>query len=441
MKEVYNFLLNESGIECKDAVVIGVSGGPDSMALLYIMNKLRKEQDLFLICAHVNHNVREESENERIFLQKYCEKEGICFEYMKIEGYGDDNFHNEARTIRYNFFEKLIKHYNAKFLLTAHHGDDLMETILMRIVRGSTLKGYSGFSKIVQKEGYKIIRPFVTLTKEDIEKYDKENKIKYVVDKSNFKDVYTRNRYRKCVLPFLKSEDPNVHLKFLKFSETLLENNEYINNQMNCVKNRVLKQGVLDIEKFKELEKVIQIKIIYSILETIYGDDLIIINDAHVNLILNLINSNKVNSVVHLPNNVICSRAYNDLTFNFYEPLNEQYEIELIDIVNLPNGKNIEVVENSEWGNNFVTRLSSKEVALPLHARTRRNGDKMEVKKMRGSKKINDIFIDEKISINERNLWPIVLDSNEKIVWLPGLKKSRFDKDKNEEYDIVLRYY
>lgn len=441
MKDIYSFLLNESGIKSKDSVVVGVSGGPDSMALLYVMNKLKKELDLVLVCAHVNHNVREESEKERIFLQSICEKEGIIFEYMKIEGYGDDNFHNEARTIRYNFFDKIIKHYNAGFLMTAHHGDDLMETILMRIVRGSTLKGYSGFSRIVDKGNYKIIRPFVTLTKEDILKYDKDNKIKFVTDKSNQKDVYTRNRYRKYVLPFLKSEDPHVHLKFLKFSETLLENNEYINNQMNCVKNKVLKQGVLDIEKFKELEKVIQIKIIYTLLETIYGDDLIIINDAHVNLILNLINSSKANSSIHLPNNVICTKAYNNLTFNFNEPFSEYYEMEIVDMVNLPNGKNIEVVESSEWGNNFVTRLSSKEVSLPLYVRTRKNGDKLEIKKMRGTKKINDVFINEKISIEERNLWPIVLDAKENIVWLPGLRKTKFDKDKNEEYDIVLRYY
>ena len=107
--------------------------------------------------------------------------------------------------------------------------------------------------------------------------------------------------------------------------------------------------------------------------------------------------------------------------------------MELVDMINLPNGKNIEVVESSEWGNNFVTRLSSKEVSIPLYVRTRKNGDKLEIKKMRGTKKINDVFINEKISIEERNLWPIVLDSKENIVWLPGLRKTKFDKDKNEE--------
>jgi len=441
MEEVYNFLLNESGIKRNDIVVVGVSGGPDSMALLYLMNKLKHELDLFLICAHVDHNVRKESKDERKFLESYCKKEGIFFRYSEITTYGDDNFENEARTFRYNYFDKLIHEYNAKFLLTAHHGDDLIETILMRIVRGSSLKGYSGFSRIVNKEDYKIIRPLITMTKEEIEEFDKENNIDFVIDKTNFDDVHTRNRYRKYVLPFLKNENPNVHLKFLKFSEILLETNAYIDKEANNQKNKVIKEGILDVEKFKELDKIIQTKIIYSILETIYGDDLLIVSDVHVTLVMNLINSNKPNLVVHLPNNVMCTKTYNEVSFNFKEQKDEVYEIEINDIVNLPNGKNIEVLTDSEWTNNFVTRLSSKEVTLPLHVRTKKIGDKIHIKNMKGTKKIKDIFIDEKIDPKERRIWPVVVDAKEDIVWLPGLRKSKFDKDKNEEYDIVLRYY
>ncbi len=441
MDEVYDFLVKKSGLKYKDTVVVAVSGGPDSMALLHMMIKVKKELDLFVVCAHVNHNVREESESEREFLQKYCDDEGICFEYMKIENYGEDNFHNEARTIRYNYFEKIIDKYEAKYLFTAHHSDDLIETILMRIVRGSTLKGYSGFAKIVKKKNYKIVRPLIGLTKEELLKYDNENKIKYVTDKSNYKDVYTRNRYRKYVLPFLKNEDPNVHLKFLKFSETLIENNEYIEKQMNEVINKVFKQGVLNIEKFLELDDIIQGKIIYSILEKIYNDDLIIVSDVHVNLIFNLIKSAKSNSTIHLPNNVIVTKAYNSLSLGYYDGTPDVYEVEIIDIVNLPNGKNIEKISDCEWKNNNVLRLNSEEITEPLHVRTRRNGDKIEIKHMIGSKKINDVFIDDKISFKEREMWPIVCDSQDRVLWIPGLKKSKYDKEINEKYDIILRYY
>ena len=118
-----------------------------------------------------------------------------------------------------------------------------------------------------------------------------------------------------------------------------------------------------------------------------------------------------------------------------------EYEIELIDKVNLPNGKNIEFLKEANLNTNFYCRLSSDEVKLPLHVRSRRDGDKMTVKGMIGSKKINDIFIDSKISMKERETWPVVVDSLENIVWLPGLKKSKFDKPKGEKCDIILKYY
>ena len=106
-----------------------------------------------------------------------------------------------------------------------------------------------------------------------------------------------------------------------------------------------------------------------------------------------------------------------------------------------PNGKNIEVVSDSDLNNNFICRLNTKEIKMPLHVRTRQEGDKINIKGMIGRKKIKDIFIDEKISIYERELWPIVTDSEGTIIWIPGLKKSKFDKTKDENYDIILRYY
>ena len=441
MEEVYNFIRNNIGLKMDDSVVIGVSGGPDSMALLYIMNEFKKNMNLKIICAHINHNVRKESEQERIDLENYCKENNIIFEYIKIEKWGEDNFHNEARTIRYNFFEELIENYDAKYLMTAHHGDDLIETILMRIVRGSTLKGYSGFSRIVEKNNYTIVRPLITLTKDEIIKFVENNNIKYAIDNSNNEDHYTRNRYRHTVLPFLKQEEYNVHKKFLKFSETLLENNKYIEKETSKVINEVFINGILDITRFKELEKVIQIKIIYNILEKIYGDDLLIISDVHVELILNLIKSNKSNSVVHLPNNVIVIKTYNELTFSYDEDTYSEYEIEIENLVNIPNGKIIEKVYDTMDNSNNVIKLNSNEIKLPLYVRNKRNGDKMEVKGLNGSKKISDIFIDSKIKPSDRDLWPVVLDSEDRIVWLPGLKKSKLDKKNTEEYDIILRYY
>lgn len=440
MEEAYKYLLNNVGLSYNDTVVVGVSGGPDSMALLHLFVRVKKVLDLRVICAHVHHNVRKESDEEKIFVENYCANNNVVFEYMKIEDYGDDNFHNEARSKRYYYFGEIIKKYNSKYLFTAHHADDLMETILMRIARGSTLRGYSGFSKIVKIDNYTLIRPLINVTKDEIYAYLKANDLKYVTDKSNFKDVYTRNRFRSHVVPFFKGEDKNVHKKFYKFSTTLLEYNDYIDSEMKKVLYKVYPQNILQIEEFSKLPHLIQMKIIYYILENTYQDDLMLITDRHAELIYELATSNK-NSYIHLPNNIKAVKEYDTLKLTKIETIDNSYEIELQESVNLPNGMNIEFLDKVNSDSNYICRLDSSTIKLPLHVRTRTDGDKMSIKGMLGSKKINDIFIDDKVLNKDRDLWPIVIDSGGTIVWLPGLKKSKFDKTKNEKYDIILRYY
>lgn len=441
MDKAYDFILKNIDLHYGEPVVVGVSGGPDSMALLHLLTEVRKTLDIKIICAHVNHNVRAESSDEKIFVENFCEQNNIIFEFMKIEDYSDDNFHNEARSKRYNYFGDIIKKYGARYLFTAHHGDDLMETILMRIVRGSTLRGYSGFSKIVNMGDFIILRPLINATKEEIYAYDKKHKISYVTDKSNEKDVYTRNRFRKYIVPQFKKEDINVHQKFYKFSKTLIEYSDYIDRVASTKIKKIYVQNVLNIEKFLEEEKVIQMKIIYYILEHIYTDDLMLITDRHAELLYNLIVSKRANLKIHLPNNIMAVKEYNTCTLIKQSGKNTDYEIELNEFANLPNGKNIEVVKRSSTISNNICRLNSNEVKLPLHIRNRRNGDKISVKGMLGSKKVNDIFIDEKIPCLSRDLWPVVVDSTNTIIWVPGLKKSKFDKTKEEMYDIILKYY
>ena len=129
------------------------------------------------------------------------------------------------------------------------------------------------------------------------------------------------------------------------------------------------------------------------------------------------------------------------LDFSYDDEEDDEYEIEIGNIVSLPNGKIIERIEFTNDNSNNVIKLSSNEVSLPLYVRNRRNGDKIAVKGLNGHKKVSDIFIDEKIKVNDRKSWPVVLDSEDNIVWLPGLKKSKLDKKNSEEYDIILKYH
>lgn len=423
-----------------DTIVIGCSTGPDSMALVDILLKLRNKYNLSLIIAHVNHNLRKESLQEAKFMKDYCDENKIMFETMTITEYGDDNFHNEARNIRYDFFENVVLKYNANYLMTAHHGDDLMETILMRISRGSNLNGYSGFKKIVHMDGYDIVRPLLNYTKKELEEYDIENDVKYFVDSSNSKDKYTRNRYRKYVLPFLKDEDPNIHKKFLKFSEVIDSADKFIEKERNKALLKVLNNDKVNIIEFRKIDSFLQKEILYYLMSEFYQDDLILINDKHIELLLSLIYSNRANIYVNLPNEVVAKKSYDMLELKRVTDEITSYEVEFNGYVELPNNKRIETILDCSLNSNDVCRLDSSEITLPLIVRTRKFGDKINVKGLNGSRKIKDIFIDKKIKLDDRDLWPVVVDSRGVVVWLPGLKKSKYDKKKTETYDIILKY-
>jgi tRNA(Ile)-lysidine synthase len=202
----------------------------------------------------------------------------------------------------------------------------------------------------------------------------------------------------------------------------------------------VFVDGFLSISKLLGLDRVIIFRMIDRIFEYYYGDNLFYINDRHVQLVYSLICSSKPNAFIYLPMGFKGVRSYDEF-YLVKDDVFDNYDIQFNDFVNLSNGKNIELVKNTSINDNNVIRLNSADIVLPLRIRTRLDGDRMFVKNMNGSKKIKDIFIDCKVSMRDRNMWPIVLDSASNIVWLPGLKKSKFDREIGEECDIILRYY
>ncbi len=420
------------------SVIIATSGGPDSMVLLTLLLAVKKEKNLKLVCAHVNHKLRKESDDEAEMVKKYCEKENIIFEYMIIDKY-KGNTENYARAKRYEFFDKLIKKYSSPYLLTAHHGDDLTETIMMRLIRGSSLKGYAGFSEITEKNGYKIYRPLITKTKAELLNYAKENNIPYAIDQTNESDNYTRNRIRKYILPTLKKENKNVHLKFLEFSKTISETEEYFEKVLTKKIEKIYQDNKLNVEIFLTEEPLIQKKLIHNILNDVYKDKINLINDNHVNNFLSTVKNKKPNIQINLPNNKILKKSYNYVWLEENKSY-EEYDYILKDKVTLPNNHTIEIIDETTDHSNFVTKLNSKEIKLPIHIRSKKDGDKLVLKGLNKQKKLKDIFIDEKIPIDKRNSWPVITDDNDEIIWLPGLKKTKFDREKQRNYDIIIRY-
>lgn len=431
--------LNKLNLDNEKYIIVGVSAGPDSMALLHY---LMKHTNTKIICAHINHNVRKESKEEEEFLKNYCLNNNIIFEVMKIDKYNGKNFEAEAREKRYDFYYKLLKKYNCKYLFLAHHGDDLIETILMKIARGSNLEGYAGIKKIsLFKNEYYIVRPLLNYTKSDILDYLKNNNIKYYIDKTNADTTYTRNRYRKYILPFLKEEDINIHKKFLKYSETLLEYDNFIKKDTKNIVSKIYKDNVLNINDYNKLDNFMKKNILYYILNNLYENKPNIITEKHINNIIKLINSNKNNSSLNIPKGFIVLKEYNYLIFMKKDVKNnDKYKIKL-DKNNVVNKHIIKIITNTNDDGNNICRINSKEVKMPLYIRNKNDGDYIEILGLNGKRKVKDIFIEKKIPVNDRNNYPLLVDSEDNILWVPNLKKSKFNKKKEEKYDIILRYY
>ena len=437
MNYVYKFI-EKLNINNK-TVVAAISGGPDSMLLLDILLKLRNKINLNIVVAHVHHNLRKESDNEALQVEKYCKENNLIFEMKKIEEYPNGKFSEEvARKIRYEFFDEIIKKYNSNILFTAHHGDDLIETVLMRLTRGSSLKGYAGFESISTDRGYKIARPLIYLTKQEIESILKENDIWYAKDMSNENEKYTRNRYRKNILPELKKENGNVHCKFIEFNEKLLMANNYIKKESEKIYEDIVYNNEINVNMFNQLDEIIKIYILEKYLKNIYNDNITEINNKHINIIIDYM-SNNINTIFDLPYNKRGIIEYNK--FKIIDKIdNDDYEYIFTDYVKLPNGKSIEIDNDTNLTTNYVTHLNSEEIKLPFHVRNYRPGDRITVKNMLGSKKVSDIFIDTKLSKELRDIHPVVTDDTGEIIWIPGIKKSHLDRKKEQKYDIILKY-
>ena len=410
-----------------DKVILACSAGPDSMCLLSLLRSINKKIDI--ICAHVNHKVRKQSDKEYLFLEDYCKTNKIIFEGMEIAHKITKNFESEARKIRYEFFKYLKDKYQAKYIITAHHGDDLIETILMRIARGSNLSGYAGI-KLIDND---YLHPLLYVNKKEILKYLKEKKIKYFWDKTNDEDDHTRNRYRHHVLNFLQDENPHIHLRYLKYSQKLLEYEQFINKYID--KNKFIKKNVLDLKRVKQEDNVVIKKCVENIIMDIQKNDILDISDKNMLDILKMIKSSKSNLRINLNNGYIAIKEYDEFMIK-QEDKNKSFNCKFISLYEDDNWR-IRLVKETSIDNNNVIRLKSNEIKMPLQIRSRIKGDKIEVKNL-GTKKIKDIFIDEKIKISDRDTWPIVCDSNGKVLLIPGIKKSKFAKDKNEKYDIIL---
>lgn len=428
-----NAIKRYENIPC-NYIVVGVSSGPDSMALLHMLQKNLKKE---IICAHINHNVRKESEEEEEYLKEYCIANKIIFETNKITSYSQNNFENEAREKRYAFYKKVLKKYNTNYLFLAHHGDDLIETVLMKISRGSNIEGYAGIKEESIVDNIHIIRPLLYFTKEELVKYNQINNIKYFIDKTNEDVNYKRNKYRKKILPILKEEDKNIHLKYLKYSKQLQEYDNYIKDVISSIIDKIYIYNCINIDSVKNIHPFLMKNIIYHILSKIYDNKTNIIKEKNIIDIIKLIHNPKPNVKINLPKNYIAKKEYNKIYIEQNKEQEKKYKYILNDKL-IINDIIIKKVDKEEKDDNTICRLNSKDIKFPLYIRNRIDGDYIILKGLNKKKKVKDIFIEKKIPKEKRDKYPLLTDANNNILWIPNLKKSKYISKKDEIYDIIL---
>lgn len=456
-KKVGKFLERHTFSLENKSIVIGVSGGPDSLALLHYLWELQSKLNLSLVVAHVDHMFRgKESYEDAMFVKNYCEERAIAFEMERInvpefiEASGKSS-QVTARDCRYGFFAKVMEKHNIPLLALAHHGDDQVETMLMRFTRGSSGNARAGIPFIRPFKDGLVFRPFLAVTKEEIEQYCQNHQLIPRRDPSNEKGTYTRNRFRRNVLPFLKSENPQVNEQFQRFSEDLQED-EYFLQELTAAKmntvitNRENGKVTMDINTFSVMPIPLQRRGIQLILKYLYKEQPASLSAVHIDQVISLLQRSQPSGELDFPKGLKVVQSYRLCHFILGDWEKESFYFELANPgqVMLPNGRSLTM----EYTNQFIPTLqpnislfSKSEMKLPFIIRTRRNGDRMTLKGTVGTRKIKDIFIDQKISLHERDSWPIVTNRDGEIVWLPGLKKSTYEEKEKLANSYILFTY
>ncbi|MDQ0999933.1 tRNA(Ile)-lysidine synthase [Neobacillus niacini] len=309
-------------------VVVGVSGGPDSLALLHYLWGQRERKNLSIVAAHVDHMFRgQESFEDALFVKDYCEQKGIPFEMARINvpeiiKNTKKNSQVASRQARYEFFEKVMNKYGYNYLALGHHGDDQVETILMRLTRGSSSAARAGIPFTRPFGNGYIFRPFLSLTKVELVEYCLKQNLVPRIDPSNKKSTYSRNRFRKEVLPFLKAENQHVHEHFQRFSEELQSDEALLQELTVQRMNKVMKKReknkiAIDIIPFLEMPISLQRRGIQLILNYLYKVIPVSLSALHIDHVLSLIRHQHPSGTLDFPNGLKVIRSYSLLSFQF----------------------------------------------------------------------------------------------------------------------------
>lgn len=428
----YNMISNH------DKVVLGVSGGMDSVTLLHIMHNLKEELEIQLHVAHLDHQFRgEESRQDAEFVQQLCTQWGIPYTlleydvpaYIKKTKLSPEE---AARQIRYNFFEQVAKDNKANKVALAHNANDNAETILFNFMRGSGLDGLCGIPPV--RDSF-YIRPLIEIYRREIEIYMKENNLQFRLDKTNLEKIYTRNKIRLELIPYLEKEfNPNLLSILNRTSKVALAENEYlkeVNQNILAQIARIEKgQAFLQLREFLKQPIALQRRIIKSTFANVSGGDL---EFKHIEEVIRFAQKGGSGDRIDLPGNFSLLKDYENLIINHKkEVFNEEFAYQILipgeTIIQETKSKiKTEIIDISrevpEYNNPNVTYIDYEKIPPNIVVRNRRIGDVFSPLGTQGHKKLKNFFIDCKISREMRNNIPVIATGKE-IIWVAGFRVS-----------------
>ena len=446
-KKIKAFVLKHHLVYRGDELILGVSGGADSMMLLHYFFTYQEEYGVSLKVAHIHHGLRESAHLDAQLVEEVCKAYGVPFfrhncDVKQIAKTRKLSEEEAGREERYNFFISLLNE-NGK-IVTAHNMNDQAETMLMRFVRGTDVKGLSGI--LPQRE--RIIRPLLCLTREEIEAYCKVQEVKYRDDETNFQPIYTRNKMRLECIPYMKDHFNPALIKVLgRHSELYQEEEDFLSEHTkelfeSCTINHK-DYLVLSEEKMQKMHRYMQKRVILMGIENLVH--IKNITSKHIESVLELLLM-QVGKEVHLPYHLIVRKDYEGLVF-IKATKKVEYCISLHEGVQFIREPRLEVEirrvsrerinQNNE--NIYTKYIDYGKIKNGLQIRTRQSSD--FIKLTGGSKKLKRLFTDDKISRTIRDTLPLIVDGNE-VVWIIGNRLSTnyyITDDTKEVLEIQIR--
>lgn len=430
-----------------DTVIVAVSGGPDSVALLHVLHAISlSSTPLRLVCAHVHHGFRPESDQEAAFVGDLAASLGIPVEtaridvraYMKDSGKGTQE---AAREKRYEFLYRTAEKYGAAAIALAHHADDQAETVLMRLLRGSGLSGLAGMRIKRFHQNVKLVRPLLRIYKKDLVRLCEESRYPFMVDASNLEAKYHRNAIRLEVLPYLERYNGRISSALNQLAEVAGTEDDYMDLAAGEAYRSLVRdidgRLVMDAPSFLGLHVALQRRLIKLILNYLSSDPEIA-DFTKIELVRRAIAREPVrNWSLDLGGGLTCVAEYGRVSFLPRSPAGQENYIYRLDsmeeseLVLTEIGKVLRVKPMHAEEPGAGSGLAPNEAAFdldrlvfPLTIRSRQPGDRMKIMGLNGSKKVKDIFIDEKIPPSVRSRLPVICDGSENIIWIPHTRRS-----------------